>query len=128
MVPPSDWRFVASPRARAFLDELAAFEGVGAIEPTAGFKAELRPYQKVGLAWMDFLRRYGFGGVLADYMKAQVHATMSAAQLEALAGVAGASASTGGAAWYSTASPWVSRSRAALVAAYIKARTGRTSV
>jgi len=68
VVPPSDWRFVASPRARAFLDELAAFEGVGAIEPTAGFKAELRPYQKVGLAWMDFLRRYGFGGVLADDM------------------------------------------------------------
>lgn len=31
-------------------------------------------------------------GVLADYMKAQVHATMSAAQLEALAGVAGAAA------------------------------------
>lgn len=32
-------------------------------------------------------------GALADYMKAQVHAAMSAAQLEALAGVAGAAAS-----------------------------------
>jgi hypothetical protein len=32
-------------------------------------------------------------GVLADYMKTQVHATMSAGQLEALAGVASASAS-----------------------------------
>ena len=33
-----------------------------------GLKAELREYQKEGLAWMQFLRKYGFGGILADDM------------------------------------------------------------
>ncbi len=28
----------------------------------------LRPYQKDGVAWMRFLQRYGFGGILADDM------------------------------------------------------------
>ncbi len=30
--------------------------------------ASLRPYQKEGVAWMQFLRHYGFGGILADDM------------------------------------------------------------
>ncbi|PHR57332.1 MAG: helicase SNF2 [Arcobacter sp.] len=33
-----------------------------------GLKANLRPYQEEGLAWMQFLRTYGFGGILADDM------------------------------------------------------------
>ncbi len=33
-----------------------------------GLKAELRDYQKEGVAWMQFLRKYGFGGILADDM------------------------------------------------------------
>jgi len=33
-----------------------------------GLKATLRPYQEEGLAWMQFLRVYGFGGILADDM------------------------------------------------------------
>jgi len=33
-----------------------------------GLKAELRAYQKEGVAWMQFLRKYGFGGILADDM------------------------------------------------------------
>jgi superfamily II DNA or RNA helicase len=36
-------------------------------EPT-GFGAELRPYQRIGLGWLWFLRESGFGGVLADDM------------------------------------------------------------
>lgn len=35
---------------------------------TAGLQAELRPYQAQGVSWMQFLRRYGFGGILADDM------------------------------------------------------------
>lgn len=31
-------------------------------------KATLREYQEEGVAWMQFLRRYGFGGILADDM------------------------------------------------------------
>ena len=38
------------------------------IKPPRTFKARLRPYQAQGLAWMDFLREAGFGGVLADDM------------------------------------------------------------
>jgi len=33
-----------------------------------GLNATLRPYQEEGLAWMQFLRTYGFGGILADDM------------------------------------------------------------
>jgi superfamily II DNA or RNA helicase len=40
----------------------------GVVAPPAAFKAELRPYQSEGLAWLDFLRDAGFGGVLADDM------------------------------------------------------------
>jgi superfamily II DNA or RNA helicase len=39
-----------------------------AITPPRSFKARLRPYQSDGLAWLDFLRDAGFGGVLADDM------------------------------------------------------------
>jgi non-specific serine/threonine protein kinase len=38
-----------------------------AVEPD-GFTGTLRPYQRRGLAWLDFLQRAGFGGVLADDM------------------------------------------------------------
>lgn len=34
----------------------------------ASFKGDLRPYQKLGMSWMLFLRRYGFGACLADDM------------------------------------------------------------
>jgi superfamily II DNA or RNA helicase len=34
----------------------------------AGFKAELRPYQRHGVAWLDLLRQANLGGVLADDM------------------------------------------------------------
>jgi non-specific serine/threonine protein kinase len=38
------------------------------IEAPAGFRGELRPYQKQGLAWLSFLESVGLGGVLADDM------------------------------------------------------------
>ena len=34
----------------------------------AGFKGKLRPYQKVGVAWLSTLDRYGLGACLADDM------------------------------------------------------------
>ncbi|GMV27961.1 MAG: hypothetical protein AMXMBFR59_00860 [Rhodanobacteraceae bacterium] len=33
-----------------------------------GFQAQLRPYQRDGLAWLEFLGRAGLGGILADDM------------------------------------------------------------
>jgi superfamily II DNA or RNA helicase len=37
------------------------------LEPET-FRGELRPYQREGLAWMNFLEKAGFGGCLADDM------------------------------------------------------------
>lgn len=55
------------PFARA-REELRRFEGVAAATPPAGFRGELRPYQREGLGWLHFLREFGFGGCLADDM------------------------------------------------------------
>ena len=66
--PSPDWRFMPSPEAADFIARVRAFRGVEAREPPPGFQAELRPYQKEGLAWLDFLQAFQFGGVLADDM------------------------------------------------------------
>jgi superfamily II DNA or RNA helicase len=49
-------------------DELKRFDGVKPSEPPEEFNGELRPYQKDGLGWINFLRQFGFGGCLADDM------------------------------------------------------------
>ena len=36
--------------------------------PLGELEAVLRPYQKAGVAWLNFLRTNGFGGILADEM------------------------------------------------------------
>ena len=36
--------------------------------PLGNLEAVLRPYQKHGVAWLQFLRQNGFGGILADEM------------------------------------------------------------
>ncbi len=47
------------------LSEVDALEQVPA---PPGLKAQLRPYQESGLAWLTFLRRHGLGGILGDDM------------------------------------------------------------
>ena len=47
---------------------LAEPQGILPIAAPAGLQADLRPYQLQGLAWLQFLRETGFGGVLADDM------------------------------------------------------------
>ncbi len=49
-------------------DELRSFGGVRAGEQPKGFVGQLRDYQRDGVGWMDFLRRFNFGGCLADDM------------------------------------------------------------
>jgi superfamily II DNA or RNA helicase len=48
--------------------ELCLFEGIESAEQPAGFVGCLRDYQREGLGWMEFLRRFSFGGCLADDM------------------------------------------------------------
>jgi SNF2 family DNA or RNA helicase len=50
------------------LAELERGEQLSALPPPAGFVGKLRPYQERGYAWLDFLRRWGFGACLADDM------------------------------------------------------------
>jgi len=47
---------------------LAQFKGVDSLPEPQGLRAELRGYQSYGLGWLQFLREYGFGGILADDM------------------------------------------------------------
>jgi superfamily II DNA or RNA helicase len=43
-------------------------QGLADISLPQAFKATLRPYQALGVAWLDLLRESGLGGVLADDM------------------------------------------------------------
>ncbi|MET0268095.1 MAG: DEAD/DEAH box helicase [Duganella sp.] len=47
---------------------LNQFGEVKRIATPAGLRATLRDYQTDGLSWMQFLREYNFGGILADDM------------------------------------------------------------
>jgi superfamily II DNA or RNA helicase len=58
------WR--GGDQLRAHLDALQNLKRSAKAPP--GFKATLRPYQRDGLAWLDFLGAAGLGGILADDM------------------------------------------------------------
>lgn len=61
----------APPSLDRLLEQLRSLrvgEPLPAVAVSPHVHAQLRPYQVDGLAWMDFLRRAGFGGVLADDM------------------------------------------------------------
>jgi superfamily II DNA or RNA helicase len=49
-------------------EELRRFDGIRPVPAPSGFVGELRPYQREGLGWLQFLERFGFGGCLADDM------------------------------------------------------------
>jgi len=61
-------RWLGGQRLRALGRRLGQFGGVQQVAPPAGLQATLRDYQGEGLAWMQFLREYEFGGILADDM------------------------------------------------------------
>jgi SNF2 family DNA or RNA helicase len=50
------------------LQKLKEFKEIEDYPLPEGFKGELRPYQKAGYNWMQFLSKYNFGGCLADDM------------------------------------------------------------
>ena len=61
-------RWLGGERLRALLERLKSFSGLVEILPPQGLQASLRPYQREGLNWLQFLRDYGLGGILADDM------------------------------------------------------------
>ncbi len=61
-------RWIGADELLALGRRLRDFSGIAPATPPAGLRAELRPYQLQGLAWLQFLREYGLGGILADDM------------------------------------------------------------
>jgi superfamily II DNA or RNA helicase len=63
---PTQW--IGGEELRELGRRLRDFSGMTRCEPAPGFTATLRPYQQVGLDWLQFLREYGLAGILADDM------------------------------------------------------------
>ena len=63
---PTHW--IGGEELRALGQRLRDFSGMTRCEPAPGFTATLRPYQQIGLDWLQFLREYGLAGILADDM------------------------------------------------------------
>ena len=61
-------RWLGGDRLRRLAERLANFAGVAKVVPPAGLMTELRPYQRDGLDWLQFMREYELGGILADDM------------------------------------------------------------
>jgi SNF2-related domain len=61
-------RCLGGERLRRLAERLANFAGIAKIDRPAGLRTELRPYQRYGLDWLQFLREYELGGILADDM------------------------------------------------------------
>lgn len=58
-------------QANDWLERLRGLSDADRLEPVEtpdGFRADLRDYQRTGLAWLDFLRKHRLGGILADDM------------------------------------------------------------
>ena len=63
---PTHW--IGGEELRLLGRRLRDFSGMVRHEPAPGFAAILRPYQQIGLDWLQFLREYGLAGILADDM------------------------------------------------------------
>ena len=61
-------RWLGGERLRMLVDRLKTFSGLTDVAPPRGLAATLRPYQRAGLNWLQFLRDYQLGGILADDM------------------------------------------------------------
>ena len=61
-------RLQGAERLRRLGQRLKHFRGLETVEPPRGLNCQLRPYQRFGLSWLQFLRQYELGGILADDM------------------------------------------------------------
>jgi SNF2 family DNA or RNA helicase len=71
---PTQWDGldIETVRVDGWLDEIIArlndHRALERVPQPGGFVGHLRPYQANGLAWLNFMRQYGFGACLADDM------------------------------------------------------------
>jgi len=61
-------RWFGGERVKRLGEKLKSFSEVEVVDVPNSFKGELRDYQKDGLNWLEFLREYEMGGILADDM------------------------------------------------------------
>ena len=54
--------------ASELIQRLRQLDAIAPVNAPDGLTTELRPYQQQGLAWLQFLTEFGFGGILADDM------------------------------------------------------------
>ncbi len=64
----SQARWLGGERLLEMGRRLRNFSGIESVSVPEGFAATLRPYQQTGLNWLQFLRQYELGGILADDM------------------------------------------------------------
>jgi len=62
------WQLSAPDRLDRLTARLADFTGVDPVAVPDGLKTRLRDYQRAGLDWLQFLRDFELGGILADDM------------------------------------------------------------
>jgi hypothetical protein len=65
---PGTGQWKGAEELRQLAQRIRSYKGIAPVPPPTGLNATLRPYQLEGLAWLQFLREYGFGGILADDM------------------------------------------------------------
>jgi superfamily II DNA or RNA helicase len=63
-----NWQFKGEDAVTALARQLQQRGGVKAVAPPLGLQLELRPYQREGLAWLQYLREQKLAGILADDM------------------------------------------------------------
>lgn len=61
-------RWFGGERLRALVERLRRFSAIAPIAPPAGLRTRLRSYQQQGLDWLQSLREFELGGILADDM------------------------------------------------------------
>jgi SNF2 family DNA or RNA helicase len=62
------WQFHGGATLRELAQRLEQSRGVREVPTPEGFQLQLRPYQKEGLAWLQYLREQQLSGILADDM------------------------------------------------------------
>ncbi len=81
------WVFGGDEALAELSRRLADFERIDPLSAPVGLDAQLRPYQQFGLGWLQFLREFGFGGILADDMGlGKTIQTLAHIQVEKVAG------------------------------------------
>jgi superfamily II DNA or RNA helicase len=64
----AQWRWLGGAELRELSRKLQDFSGIKPVAPSPNLRASLRGYQEEGLNWLQFLREYNLGGILADDM------------------------------------------------------------